>query len=57
MTTTTMTTTTMTTTTTKDYYLQLVAQKYGACNFKNKEVMIILIILQICDREGKKDKT
>ena len=44
----------MTTTTTKDYYLQLVAQKSGACHFKNKEVMIILMILQICDggKEG-----
>ena len=37
----------MTTTTTKDYYLRLVAQKNGACHFKNKEVMIIFMILQI----------
>ena len=46
----------MTTTTTKDYYLQLVAQKSGACNFKNKEVMIILMILQTCYGEGREER-
>ena len=49
-------TTTTTTTTTKDYYLQLVAQTFGACHLKNKEVMRILMILQICDGK-EEDKT